>query len=151
MSLRRVSRPPPKPRTFREGYLNAWKRGEFKKARPVSIKVIEDIYGRVVPLGSDPDIDEDSKPYVVAMPDNIPDSWKPTADTPAEYQKAMDKYQNEIAKRIEDNADRQQYEGKIQDSEETYQAMKDGSKKGFGKQKKRPSSRGRVTRRVGPY
>lgn len=113
---------------------------------PPAIKVIEDVYGRVVPLASDPLVDEEKRPYIVAMPKNIPDSWLPRPDSSEEYAKAMERYQQTTVDRHMSRI--QKRTGELDDDfVKRQEKEREIARRGFGKVKK-----GRVCRSsVNPY
>jgi hypothetical protein len=130
-----------------------WRQAAQKADRPAAIKVVMDVYGRVVPLASNPLIEEDSKPYVVAMPDDIPDSWKPSDDTAEEYVKAMTEYQNKIKERKMNLFERNKSKADPQDPDsvkERQESAERNARKGFGKAS-RKGKKGRANRKVRMY
>lgn len=136
MSLRRPKVEPPPPRTFNDMRMHQWREGEAKlRNKPAAIKVIEDIYGRVVPLLSDPLVEEDKRPFIVAMPDSIPASWKPGPDTPDEYQQAMRRYEKTVGDRAKRNVFRRAGEDDGDFARRQATAEKNATR-GFGKIKK---------------
>lgn len=99
-SLRRGQNEEPQYDSFAEAKKKDWRKNVAPYYRnPSSIEVITDVDGKIVPVGMNPLVEPGARRWRMAIPDEIPPEWKPTKDTSLEYQRAMNRYQEEMAQR----------------------------------------------------